>query len=287
VSEGASSLHTRPAPFVGSEFPDREFEELCRFLRDTQGFDLGLYKDRCIKRRIAIRVRALGLDNAADYLRVLHRDAAEAEALLSALTIHVSQFFRNPSTFALLEKQVLPELFRRAGSGGRGRLRLWSVGCAGGEEPYSLALLCNDLTVAGVSVSILGTDVSAKILDQARKGIFEAQRLVEVSPGVRERYFSLEGRHYRLAEHVRNLVMFKQHNIMASQEYPRTDFIMCRNVLIYFSRAEQERILARFAGALPAGGILVLGRSETLLGESRELFDVESLSERIYRRRES
>src|SRR5690606_4436475 len=101
------------------------------------GVDLGMYKDRCIKRRIAIRVRARGFQAPGPYLAVLRREPDEVTALLTALTIHVSQFFRNPSTFAVLEKVVLPELAARAREDGGREVRLWSLGCAAGEEPYS------------------------------------------------------------------------------------------------------------------------------------------------------
>jgi chemotaxis protein methyltransferase CheR len=149
---------SRPAPFVGSEFPEAEFREVCRILLAKRGFDLALYKDRCVKRRIATRVRARGFSEARPYLALLERDEAELDALMAALTIHVSQFFRNPSTFDLLARQVLPELLRRAQAEGRRILRLWSVGCASGEEPYSLALLLQELAPPEVKIDILGTD---------------------------------------------------------------------------------------------------------------------------------
>ena len=198
-------------------------------------------------------------------------------------TIHVSQFFRNPSMFAELEARILPQLLRRAAAEGR-PLRLWSVGCAGGEEPYSLALLLDELAPEGPEVSILGTDVSFSILERARAGLFEPQRLAEVPAEVRERYFVREGRDFRLAERIRRRVRFECHNMLTDPDYPPADLIVCRNVMIYFSRDEQEKILVRFAGALPAGGFLVLGKAEMLLGESRRLYQPESVAERIYRR---
>lgn len=280
-------LSTRKTPFVGSEFPDREFTELTDFLRETRGFNLEMYKDRCIKRRIATRVRALGFDNAADYLDVLRRQPAEADTLLAALTIHVSQFFRNPSTFLLLENKVLPDLLALTAAQGRRTLRLWSVGCASGEEPYSLAILLAGLLQEGMTARILGTDVSNAVLERARQGLFDAQRLAEVPMDLRRQCFEQSEGQYRLRESFRQMVSFRHHNIMADSSYPKVDLVMCRNVLIYFSREEQEKIILRFAEILPPGGVLVLGKSETLLGQSRDRFEPESLSERIYRRKAS
>lgn len=272
------------APFVGSEFPEAEFLEVRRLLLEKRGFDLAMYKDRCIKRRIAARVRARGFNEAGSYLELLKRDEAEADALLAALTIHVTQFFRNPSTFALLKQQVLPALVRRVQAEGGSVLKMWSVGCASGEEPYSLALLMQDMRPPGIKIDILGTDISATILESARRGLYEEQRLAEVPAAVRKEYFIQEGREYRLTEPIRRMVRFEQHNILTAPEYPRGNLIICRNVLIYFSRAEQENILERFAAALPVGGVLVLGKAEMLLGPSRQLFCAEWADERIYRR---
>jgi chemotaxis protein methyltransferase CheR len=273
------------APFVGSEFPDADYERLCALLLQRRGFDLGRYKDRCVKRRIAARVRTCGFQAAGPYLDLLERDERELDALMAALTIHVSQFFRNPETYRVLDREVLPRLVDRARSAGRRKLRLWSVGCAGGEEPYSLALLVEALDPGrlGLDVEILATDVSPAVLDRAREGLFDETRLLEVPREVRDRYFVPVDRRYRVTKNVRRRVRFLQHDILADRDYPRAGLILCRNVLIYFSRAEQERILERFADVLGPGGYLVLGRAETLLGEARDWFTADYPVERIYR----
>jgi chemotaxis protein methyltransferase CheR len=275
----------RWVPFVGSEFPEEDFCAVRELLLEKRGFDLAMYKDRCVKRRIATRVRALGFHSAGPYLDILRRDETELDSLLAALSIHVSQFFRNPTTFATLEGKILPELIRRASESGRRELSFWSVGCAGGEEPYSLALLLDQLAPRNIKISILATDVSPPVLERAREGLFDPLRLTEVPEALRARYFTAEGRNYRLAEHICKMVQFQRHDILTSLEYPAADLILCRNVLIYFSREKQENILTRFAAALPAGGFLVLGRAETLLGATRQLFQPECSVERIYRRK--
>lgn len=271
-------------PLVGEELPDAAFDAIIEQLRTRRQFDLGAYKDRCIRRRITKRLRNSGARNVAGYLELLSGDDDELDALLATLSIHVSQFFRNPDTFLALERDVLPDLCRRAREDGRQELRLWSVGCAGGEEPYSLALLIDELAPAGLTVSILATDVSAPVLDSARAACYEPARLAEVPPTVLARYFNLEGGRYHLHERVRAMVRFERHNVMTATRFPAADLILCRNVLIYFTREEQARILARFAAALPEGGILVLGRAEALVGPERQLFRTEFPMERIYRR---
>lgn len=271
-------------PFLGSEFSDEEFQTVRDLLFEKRGFDLALYKDRCIKRRIAIRVRALGLSDARAYADVLRRDKDEADALLATLTIHVSQFFRNRSTFVALEQRILPELYRLTAAAGRREIRVWSVGCAGGEEPYSVALLVDEHRPPDLAVTILGSDVSPVILERAREGLYDAQRLVEVPQEALLRHFTPEGRMFRLKERVRRMVQFRRHDILRDLDYPSADLVLCRNVLIYFSRSEQENILRRMASCLSPEGFLVLGKAETLLGESRELYQIVDPAERIYRR---
>jgi len=279
------STNTSAAPFVGSDFSDGDFEQIRTLLLTRRGFDLGMYKDQCIRRRIASRVRACGMQNAEAYLRLLTRCEEEIDALLAAVSIHVSQFFRNPHIFALLESEVLPRLIRKAESSPGKQISIWSVGCAGGEEPYSLALLLDEVAPTGIRVDILGTDISPPILRQAEQGCFDPLRVSEVPEEVLDRYFAPQGRLLQLCERIRSQVRFLEHNILSEEDYPGADLILCRNVLIYFSREDQDRILSRFAASLPPGGVLVLGNAESLVGQAREKFSPLFAAERIYCRR--
>jgi len=271
-------------PLLEGDFPDEAFAEVRDFLFEQIGFDLGMYKDGCIRRRVARRARNCGARNAEGYLERLRGDKDEVSALMAALTIHISQFFRNFSTFEHLRDRVFPELIRRLQGARRKELKIWCAGCASGEEPYTLALLLHEMAPLGLSLSLLATDLSPDILQRAREGLYEPQRLTELPDRMRERYFIAEGSRYRLHETIRRMVRFQRHNIMTDTEYPEADLILCRNVLIYFSREEQERIVGHFARVLPVGGFLVLGRAENLMGESRSLFESENARERIYRR---
>ncbi len=269
--------------FVGSDITDEAFAEIRDILFAGRGFDLDGYKDRCIKRRIAARIRNLGYRRIEGYIALLENSAVEQERLLESLTIHVSQFFRNPTTFSVLEEKVLPELLRKRR--GEREVKVWSVGCAGGEEPYSIALLCDELGGPHDLVSILGTDVSGDILKKARAGIYEPNRLAEVPHQVLAKYFIREGVRYRLSGRICDKVRFYRHDILQDRPFPRVDLIFCRNMLIYFSRQEQGRILRILADTLVPEGFLVLGRAETMVNESRELFSCVDPVERIYRKR--
>lgn len=274
-----------PRAWTGDLLDDRELRKLLDLLEEKHNFRLDNYKDRCIRRRIAKHLRAAGVASLGDYLVRLQSDDQELEALLDTLSVHVSQFFRNPDTFQAVAQRVLPELCRRAWENNQDRLRLWSVGCASGEEPYSLALLLDELRPHGLQVEILATDVSQAVLERARQGLYRPERLEEVPEPVLKKYFTREGDAFRLAERIRGMVRFEQHNLMTDDVFPAADMIFCRNVLIYFSRTEQNRILEGLSRALPEGGILVLGRSEALSGDIRSRFHPEFPVERIYRRR--
>lgn len=282
---GPGSKYQSEQLFVGSDISDAAFVEIRDILFAGRGFDLDGYKDRCIKRRIAARIRNQGYRQIEDYIELLTSNAVEQGQLLEALTIHVSQFFRNLTTFSALEEKYLPELLQR--QRGKREVRVWSVGCAGGEEPYSLALLFDELCQPEDQVAILGTDVSADILKKARSGIYEAHRLVEVPEPVLARYFCREGLLYRLADRIRTKVRFFRHDILQDRFFPRVDLILCRNMLIYFSRQEQENILRGLANALTPEGLLVLGRAESMVSESRDFFTCVDPAERIYRKRVS
>lgn len=273
------------APLWSAEdLSDKEFNTISELLRDRRQFDLGQYKDRCVRRRIAKRLRLAQAADFKTYLQRLEEDREELDCLLATISIHVSQFFRNPDTFRILEQEVLPDLCLRARQAGRTTLTLWSAGCATGEEAYSLAMLVDNLPATGVEIRVLGTDISEPVLATARAGCYEATRLREMPEAVIKDYFHAFDDHYRLAERIRARVQFMRHDIMTGGNYPSADLILCRNVLIYFTRSEQERILQRFASVMPEGGALVLGRSETLVGTVRSYFRAEFPIERIYRR---
>jgi chemotaxis protein methyltransferase CheR len=270
--------------WTGDDLSDTELTAITELLRDRRQFDLGQYKDRCVRRRIAKRLRLCKVTDVPSYLKRLEVDRDELDTLLASISIHVSQFFRNPDTFRILEQKILPDLCRRARAAGRTDLTLWSAGCATGEEPYSLALLVDDLAATDLDIRILATDVSEPVLEIARTGNFDGLRMKEVPEEVLEKYFQLENGRYQLIERVRDKVEFLRHNIMTANEYPAADLILCRNVLIYFTRPEQERILSRFAMALSEHGALVLGRSETMADNIRCYYHSEFPIERVYRR---
>jgi chemotaxis methyl-accepting protein methylase len=263
------------------------FVELSRKISVGSGFSLSAYKDKCIRRRIAVRMRACGVHTYAEYDALLDNSPVEYERLRDALTINVTRFYRNAETWNLLRHELLPTLC----NGRLAELRAWSAGCSSGEEPYTLAaLIAERLERDGHSdllqrVAIDATDIDRLSLERARAGRYRAEGLTEMPPELVRAYLEPEGLEYRVTERVRRRVFVRRLDL-SSEPPPRTDYhlILCRNVVIYFDRPMQERLFQTFAGALAPGGLLVLGKVETLFGPARDRMTLVDPRERVYRR---
>jgi chemotaxis methyl-accepting protein methylase len=263
------------------------FLALTRRVSRDAGLTLDAYKDKCLRRRLLVRMRACGVHTYAEYLGVLDRRPEEWEKLKDALTINVTRFYRNPETWDRLRRDVLPELLQAR----HGRLTAWSAGCASGEEPHTLAMLC--LVVAeslghpswAERVRIDATDIDRQSLERAAAGRYPAGAFVEAPAGTTAQYCEPVEGGWQVVEAVRRMVRVRRLDLTREPPPGRGyDLILCRNVVIYFDRPMQERLFAEFADALTPGGILVLGKVETLLGPARERLVLVDARERIFRR---
>jgi chemotaxis protein methyltransferase CheR len=273
-----------PLPLSTGELNARDAREL-RDLLDRIRVRFGLsgagYKERYFRRRLGLRMRRLGINRYADYGRRLEDDAGEYERLLDAVAINVSRFFRNPEVWDVLRRDVLPMLV----SLGR-NIRLWSAGTAAGEEAYTLAMVIAEHAGTAASsnrFSIVGTDIDTRALERARLGQYGEDALAELGPASRSRWFE-GGPPWVVRSELRRLVRFQAMDLATDRFPDGQHLILCRNVLIYFERALQESILARFVDALVPGGFLVLGQAETLLGPARDAFRRIGNRERVYQR---
>lgn len=266
---------------------DADLAAISAILATRRDFSISAYKSSCMKRRIAIRIRASRCRTATEYCALLRHSEQELDLLQKALTIHISQFFRNPSLFQMLRQQVLPELFAAAATRPDRSLAICCLGCAGGEEPYSLAILLREhflRELAQTTTVIEGIDIDSETLETARLGEYDGDCLGAMPTEIRRRYFRRQGERYRLSNDILEMVRFRRGNITDTRTYPPCDMLLCRNTLIYFTRPEQERILEGIAGTLSSGGILVLGKSETMTEATRRCFASLSPVERIYRK---
>jgi chemotaxis protein methyltransferase CheR len=265
---------------------DASFRELTAKISRERGFGCASYKEKCLRRRIAVRMRSRGVHTYADYAALLDRDPVEYDRLLDALTINVTKLFRNADAYAALASQVIPVLWRETPD----RIRVWSAGCSAGQEPYSLAVLFHQYAAESGEadhfdrVDILGTDIDRTILAAAQRAEFAEADFAETSATVRARYFR-GGPRYTVAPEVKEVVRFEVHDLLSDPPPGEAfDLICCRNVLIYFDRESQERIFGKFHSALVPGGYLMLGKVETLLGAWRRALAPVDARERIFRR---
>ena len=268
------------------EISDEALAEISLILKMRRSFIMSLYKDKCMKRRIAIRMRSTRCHDTAAYCDLLRQSSQELDLLQKNLTIHVSQFFRNPSMFEKLQTTVLPYLFQRADAR-QEHLRFLSLGCASGEETYSLGIMLRAFfarELLNTQVEIQGFDIAEDILQTAAQAEYVEDRLKELPDSLRDRYFVQKGARFQLTADIRDMVTLHQRNIKDVESFEPCQLALCRNTLIYFTRPEQEKILLGITHILPSGGILVLGKSETLVGEVRKFFATVCPAERIYRK---
>ena len=254
--------------------PDSYLALTQKISRD-RGVSCGSYKEKCLKRRIAVRMRARGVHTYEDYARLLDQDAREYQELLDALTINVTKFFRNAETWAALQP-YLADLARR-----RTTVRVWSAGCASGEEPYTIAVLLAEIfgDAARARATIDATDIDRLSLERTTQAQYPDTAFTEMPAHLRRRYFT-NGQPVSL---IRDLVQIRTHDLTRERPpRPPYDLIVCRNVVIYFERQAQERLFQTFVDALSAGGILLLGKVETLFGGARERLTLADPRERIY-----
>jgi chemotaxis protein methyltransferase CheR len=271
---------------VIADLSDAAFTALTTKIANDRGFGCASYKDKCLRRRIAVRMRARNVHTYADYARVLDSDQAEYDKLLDALTINVTKLFRNWETYTVLREKIVPALWALPDP----VLTVWSAGCSSGEEPYSLATLFHDhadrlgaASVAERRVQVLGSDIDARSLEAAERGTFEESDFSETPAELRRRYFAPEAP-FTVVPEVRRMVRFERRDLLAEGAPPgKFHLICCRNVLIYFDRETQERLFQTFRDALAPNGFLVLGKVETLLGAARLRFAAVDGRERIFR----
>jgi two-component system CheB/CheR fusion protein len=235
-----------------------------RMLQQEFGIDFTHYKPSTVTRRIERRLALAHSVDLDEYIRRLKSDRDELDVLYHDLLIGVTRFFRDEAAFELLEREVLPDLLRRARRDAP--LRLWVAGCATGEEAYSLAIVLLDVMakLGERPVKIFATDVHRGSLERAARAVYEADAVANVSEERLARYFLRVGQTYQVVPDVRQMIVFAQHNVIKDAPFTRVDLITCRNLLIYLQPAAQQKVLSFFHFSLNHGGILFLGPSESV-----------------------
>jgi two-component system, chemotaxis family, CheB/CheR fusion protein len=263
-----------------SDSDNRHLQQILNRIRTRKGRDFTQYKHSTVLRRVRRRMQLLDVEGLEDYLAFIRDNPNEAYLLAEEFLITVTQFFRDSKTFAHLEREVLPKLF--AGKQPEDSVRVWSVGCATGEEAYSLAMLLLE-QVSGPRLEIFATDLHEASLQYARDGIYPDTIESDVSQTRLRCFFRKEDSHYTVRKELRENIVFAVHDLLRDPPFSRLDLIVCRNLLIYLKRDAQKNVIDLFHYALKPGGQLLLGPSETI--DRNGLFEMEHKHHCLYRRR--
>ena len=251
--------------------------------------DCQYYRDSYLQRRISSRMRHADANDYGQYLDYLGKHPEEFKHLMDALTINVTNFFRDPEVFRLIERNVLPNIFEKAHEDKRA-VKIWSAGCSRGAEPYTLAMIVLDVMQKRgleqkVAVTIYASDIDDKSLKTAMKGEYTDEQTEGISSARLKKYFDQIDGGYRAKDDIKRLIQFKKRDLIKGIGFSPVDLILCRNVVIYFSVELKERLYTQFHKNLSQDGYLVLGKSEFLTGDPGKLFTAVDSSARIYKKK--
>lgn len=228
--------------------------------------DLNAYKERQMKRRIDALITKNKFKSYDDYVTAIKTDKDMLDEFVNYLTINVSEFYRNPEQWKVLETEILPELLKTGGK----NLKIWSAACSTGDEPYSLAMVLSKYMPLS-NISILATDIDKQVLEKAKLGLYAEKSLAGLPKEYISKYFTKTGASsYQISNEIKRCVQFKQHNLLKDSYPTGYDLILCRNVLIYFTEEAKEEIYRKFNGTLRTGGVLFVGSTEQII-KYREL----------------
>lgn len=259
-----------------------DFEALLEYVRLSRGFDFTGYKRSSLMRRVQKRMQAVEIESYTDYMDYLEVHPQEFVHLFNTILINVTSFFRDSSAWDYLAKEIIPQIMARKEP--EEQIRLWSVGCASGQEAYTLAMVLAE--ALGVeqfrdSVKIYATDMDEEALNQARHATYKASEVASLPEQLLEQYFDRSNSHYSFRKDLRRSVIFGRHNLVADAPISRIDLLVCRNTLMYFNAEAQAKVLSRFYFALRDGGFLFLGKAEMLL-KHNDHFKPLDLKRRIF-----
>jgi two-component system, chemotaxis family, CheB/CheR fusion protein len=269
---------------VQGEDGDQEFDELLLMLNETRGFDFTGYKRSTLMRRLRRRMDAHGLGSLSEYRDYLELEPDEFARLFDSLLINVTGFFRDPPAWQALREEILPELL--SAKSARRPLRVWSAGCATGEEAYTLAIVLVETMGLDEFVSrvkIYATDLDEDALAEARTGIYTERQIAEVAEEFRRKYFEASGSKYAFRRDLRRQVIFGRNDLTRDAPISRVDLLVARNTLMYFNAETQSDIIRKFHFALSNPGFLFLGKAEMLLNHGDQ-FEPVDLRKRLFRK---
>lgn len=267
-----------------------DMNELAWFVSSRYGVNLSKYRESCLRRRIAHRLSVVGCESIDEYFVFINDHPEEIEKFMDTVTIHVTGFFRDHEVYEALERNFIPHILSGKLDAGHDKIRAWSAGCSTGEEAYSLAILLYHVIrkkSLPLYLEVFGTDLSEESIKTAMAGLYSKDQIDSVPTYMKGDSFDPRGELYKISRNIRRHVKFRAHDLFKQSPYSLLDLIMCRNVLIHFDHSVRYQISREFHQSLGEGGLLVLGKSEALAGDSDEGFELIDPRNKIYRKVET
>lgn len=240
------------------------------------GIDLTAYKENQLHRRLLSLMSRVGVNSVDEYISLLEKDASQRQKFLDFITINVTEFFRNPEIFYELENVIKNNLLQNKNS-----LKIWSAACSIGAEPYSVAMLLDDIIPYGNN-KIIATDIDETILKRAKAGKYVYSEVKNVKNDFMQKYFKIENDSYFICDKIKRMVDFKKQDLILDEYEKNFDLILCRNVVIYFNQDVKDKIYQKFSNSLNQGGLLFVGATESIFNYRN--FGFEKASTFIYRK---
>ncbi len=254
-----------------------DYDQFIQKVKRKTNIDLSLYKEAQMKRRLTSLYEKKGYRNFIEYFDAIDQDTALMDEFLDRMTINVSEFYRNPQRWDVLDRTIIPQLMKQ-----NRRLKVWSAACSTGEEPYSLAMVLSKHMPLR-DISIHATDLDKGVLERAKVGLYNERSIKDVPRDMKEKYFVKEGYHYQVSNEIKSTVTFSQHNLLEDRYDKNYDLIVCRNVMIYFTEEAKTQIYQQFSDALRPGGVLFVGSTEQIFNP--EQYDFEAVDTFFYRKK--
>lgn len=255
---------------------DRDFAQFVRNVKSKTGIDLALYKEEQMRRRLNSLKEKKGFRSFFDLFQAMTKDPKLFDDFMDRMTINVSEFYRNPAWWAVLEKQIIPDILGRSK-----RIKCWSAACSTGEEPYSLVMaLTNFMDLK--EIQVLATDIDQDAIERAQIGEYQAQSVKDVPKPLLNKFFTVRGRQYIISDDIKRCVQFKRHNLLADPFERHFDLIICRNVLIYFTDEAKDALFDKFSKSLKKGGYIFVGGTEQIFHPHK--YQLESTHPFFYRK---
>lgn len=237
-----------------------DYEYLKQQIYNLTSIDLNAYKERQMKRRIDTLIDKHGIKGYDKYVQALKTDKALFEEFVNYITINVSEFYRNPEQWKIIDEQIVPELISRFGK----NLKIWSAACSTGDEPYSLVMALSRHIPLG-QIHIIATDLDKQVIAKAKVGLYADRSVAAVPADLKKKYFTQVGPSYKISDEIKARVEFREHNLLKDTYPSDCNLIVCRNVLIYFTEEAKDEVFAKFQKSLKPGGVLFIGSTEQII----------------------